>query len=133
MTKIIVLSERKTKAAAALAQMTLEEINRAAGLGVGYISRKWGSDGVTLATINRVAGIIGCSALELLEESDQPAAPDQPTPPPPAPAPSVAAQMRAKEHAALPSGELAADEQARVQRMEERRQALLAQAAGRQR
>lgn len=98
MIKIIVLSERKTKAAAALAQMTLEEINKAAGLGVGYISRKWGSDGVTLATINRVAKIIGCSALDLLEDIDQPTEPAPATP-----APSVAVQMRAKERAELPA------------------------------
>lgn len=68
MTKIMVLSERRTKAAAALAGLTLEEVNKAAGLGVGYISRKWGSDAVQLATINRVAAIIGCAAIDLLEE-----------------------------------------------------------------
>ncbi len=68
MTKIMVLSDRKTKAAAAMAGMPLEEINKAAGLGVGYISRKWGSDAVQLATINRVARIIGCTAIDLLEE-----------------------------------------------------------------
>ena len=68
MTKIMVLSERRTKAAAALAGLTLEEVNKAAGLGGGYISRKWGSDAVQLATINRVAAIIGCAAIDLLEE-----------------------------------------------------------------
>ena len=69
--KKLILSERKTKAQAALAGVTIKEINERAELGHSYISRKWGSDKVTLATVNRVAQTLGCAPGDLLEEVEE--------------------------------------------------------------
>lgn len=125
MTKRLVLSERKTKSAAALADITLEKINEGAGLGVGYISRKWGSDTVQLATINRVASIIGCSALDLVEEIQEIG--DQL---PSAPVPKASDTARRTQRQALtPAGAEATPQQLAAEA--ERRRTLLAQAAGR--
>lgn len=125
MTKRLVLSERKTKSAAALADITLEKINEGAGLGVGYISRKWGSDTVQLATINRVASIIGCSALDLVEEIQE-IGDELPS----APVPKASDVARRTQRQALtPAGAEATPQQLAAEA--ERRRTLLAQAAGR--
>ena len=127
MTKRLVLSERKTKSAAALADITLEKINEGAGLGVGYISRKWGSDTVQLATINRVASIIGCSALDLVEEI-QTIGDELPSASAPVPKASDVAR-RTQRQALTPDGAEATPQQLAAEA--ERRRTLLAQAAGR--
>jgi len=64
----LIFSERKTKSEAARIGMLLVEVNKEAGLGAGYVSRKWGKDNVELETINRIADVIGCSPMDLLEE-----------------------------------------------------------------
>lgn len=108
MEKRMVFSERKTKAAAALAGITLDDVNERAGLGIAYVSRKWGRDNLELTTLNRIADAIGCSAVDLLEE----VAGDAPPPPrryrrrgesaqPPAPAPSAAESIRQKQRDTL--------------------------------
>lgn len=94
MAKRTVLSERKTKAAAAMIGVTLEHVNEQAGLGVAYVSRKWGRDNIELSTINRIANVLGCSACDITEEID-----DAPAALPPAPAASATA--RQQQRAAL--------------------------------
>lgn len=68
--KKYVLSERKTKSVAALAGLTLTELNVKAGLGASYMSRKWGKDNIELSTVNKIAAAIGCSTIDLLEETE---------------------------------------------------------------
>jgi hypothetical protein len=72
-----VVSSRKTKSYAALAGLTLNELNDAAGFGNNYIYRLWGSDSVNLVTLNRIAATLSAHgvdvrAADLLEEVDVP-------------------------------------------------------------
>ncbi len=71
--KISVVSDRKTKSYAALAGVSLTQINAEAGLGNAYIYRLWGRENVEIATLNRIVAVlrshgVGVSAADLLEE-----------------------------------------------------------------
>lgn len=63
-----VLSGRIVKSKAALAGMSLTEVNDKAGFGTNYINRLWDKDKVTLESINKIAQVLGCKACDLLEE-----------------------------------------------------------------
>lgn len=62
-----ILSERKVKSRAALMGMNAQQINNEAGFGPNYIYRLWGSEAVTLATINKIASVLKCDACDLLD------------------------------------------------------------------
>lgn len=62
------LSSRLLKVAAANVGKTLEEVNDAAGLGTNYIYRLGNSDSVKLATINKIAVVLGVKGSQLLED-----------------------------------------------------------------
>ncbi len=63
----LILSSRRMKIAAAKAEMSLREVNDAAGFGPNYIYRIGDTDGVLLTTVNRIAAALGCDSAELLE------------------------------------------------------------------
>lgn len=69
-----VLSARKVKSRAALKEMTLQQINDAAGFGPGYIYRLWGSEDILVSTVNRIAQALDCGVCDLLEEVEVEAA-----------------------------------------------------------
>jgi DNA-binding Xre family transcriptional regulator len=63
-----VLSGRLVKSKAAYLEISLDEVNKRAGLGTNYIYRLWGKDSVQLSTLNKIANVLGCKVNEILEE-----------------------------------------------------------------
>jgi DNA-binding Xre family transcriptional regulator len=63
-----VLSGRLVKSKAAYLRISLDEVNKRAKLGKGYIYRLWGRDTVQLSTLNKIANVLGCKVSEILEE-----------------------------------------------------------------
>jgi DNA-binding Xre family transcriptional regulator len=62
-----VLSRRLVKRRAALADRTVRQVGIDAGFKNTYIYQILDSDGVTLTTLNRIAGALDCNVADLLE------------------------------------------------------------------
>ena len=71
MPKNLVLSSKKMKVEAAKAEMSLREVNDAAGFGPNYIYRLGDSEGILLTTVNRIANALGCNPLDLLDVTEE--------------------------------------------------------------
>lgn len=63
-----VLDETKVKIKAIEAGKSLRQINDEAGLGINYIYRCFGTNKIQLATVDAIAGALGCSVFDLLSE-----------------------------------------------------------------
>ncbi len=70
MTKKLVLSGRLAKAKAAMAGITLTEVNDRAGFSKNYVGRLWNKDNMQLSTLVRIAKALECSVCDLLEERE---------------------------------------------------------------
>ena len=76
MPKILIFSQRLLKSQAALAEMTIQEVNERAGFSPNYIHRLYGRENIQLNTINRIAHAIGCHSSDLMEEVEIEVTPD---------------------------------------------------------
>ena len=80
MATMTVLDETKVKIKAIESGMSLRQVNDEAGLGINYIYRCFGSNKITLATVDAIASALKCSTFDLLTEVEvetdtQPVAP----------------------------------------------------------